>query len=126
MEDRMRAHWLISQCMVVGDGQPYIAALITIDPEAFPIWLKKNGRSEDTKIEDVCDAEDLREEIRHAVEDANKAVSKAEAIKKFVILPQDWTEASGELTPSLKLKRNVVQERCASEIAGLYADVQRV
>ena len=70
---------------------------------------------------DLVDDPELRAEIQHAVDDANKAVRKAEAIKKFTILPDDWTEATGQLTPSLKLKRNVVHEGCADEIAALYA-----
>jgi long-chain acyl-CoA synthetase len=120
LEDRVRAHWLISQCLVVGDQQPFIAALITIDPEALPAWLEKSGKSGLSMAELVNDA-DLHGEVQQAVDDANKAVSKAEAIKKFTILPSDWTEATGQLTPSLKLKRNLVMRECASEIASLYA-----
>ncbi|SOD74380.1 long-chain acyl-CoA synthetase [Jatrophihabitans sp. GAS493] len=126
LEDRVRAHWLVSQCLVVGDGQPYISALVTIDPEAFPTWLKDAGRSETTTLADVVDDPALRAEIQVAVDDANKAVSKAEAIRKFVVLPTDWTEATGELTPSLKLKRNVVEKQCSELISGLYSDVQKV
>ncbi|SDJ13612.1 long-chain acyl-CoA synthetase [Frankineae bacterium MT45] len=126
LEDRVRAHWLVSQCLVVGDGQPYISALVTIDPEAFPTWLKSADRPETTPLADVVDDPALHAEIQLAIDDANKAVSKAEAIRKFVILPTDWTEATGELTPSLKLKRNVVEKQCSVLITGLYADVQKV
>jgi long-chain acyl-CoA synthetase len=121
LEDRVRAHWLVSQCLVVGDQQPFIAALITIDPEALPTWSKQHGRPEDTPLSDVLDDIELHAEIQSAIDEANKAVSKAEAIKKFSILGQDWTEASGHLTPSLKLKRNVVLSECATEIASLYS-----
>jgi long-chain acyl-CoA synthetase len=121
LEDRLRAHWLVSQCLVVGDRQPFIAALVTIDPESFPTWLEKTGRPATTSIADVVDDPELRAEVQSAIDDANKAVSKAEAIRKFTILPFDWTEATGQLTPSLKLKRNVVEKECAGEIAALYS-----
>ena len=121
LEDRLRANWLVSQCLVVGDRQPFIAALVTIDPEGFPTWLEKTGRPATTNLADVVDDPELRAEVQSAIDDANKAVSKAEAIRKFTILPFDWTEATGQLTPSLKLKRNVVQKECAAEIAALYS-----
>ena len=121
LEDRVRAHWLISQCLVVGDQQPFIAALITIDPESFPAWRDKAGKPEGSTLADLVDDPDLNAEVQSAIDDANKAVSKAEAIKKFTILPEDWTEATGQLTPSLKLKRNVVIAECANEISALYA-----
>ena len=121
LEDRVRAHWLVSQCLVVGDRQPFIAALITVDPESFPTWLEQTGRPADTELADVADDPALHAEIQTAIDDANKAVSKAESIRKFTILPFDWTEATGQITPSLKLKRNVVQKECAAEIAALYS-----
>ncbi|HJQ01349.1 MAG TPA: AMP-dependent synthetase/ligase [Jatrophihabitans sp.] len=123
LEDRVRAHWLVSQCLVVGDQQPFIAALITLDPEALPGWQEKAGK-QDVPMAELVDDADLRAEIQQAVDDANRAVSKAEAIKKFTILPADWTEATGQLTPSLKLKRNVVLTECAQEIKALYASRQ--
>ena len=118
LEDRLRAHALVSQCMVVGDGQPFIAALVTIDPESFPAWATAHGKS--GSIADHVDDPDLRAEIEAAVEEANKAVSKAEAIRKFTILPEDWTEDGGQLTPSLKLKRNVVMREFRDEVSSLY------
>ena len=121
LEDRVRAHLLVSQCLVVGDQKPFIAALVTIDPEAFPRWLSEHGKPADTAVADMVDDPDLRAEIQTAIDDANKAVSKAESIRKFAILADDWTEAGGQLTPSLKLKRNVVHKECADEIAALYA-----
>jgi long-chain acyl-CoA synthetase len=125
LEDRVRAHWLVSQCLVVGDQQPFIAALVTIDTEAFPSWLQQAGKPKGADLADLVDDEDLHAEIQKAIDDANKAVSKAEGIKKFTILPEDWTEASGHLTPSLKLKRNIVLRECADEIATLYSGPSR-
>ena len=121
LEDRVRAHWLVSQCLVVGDQKPFIGALVTIDPEAFPSWLEQHGRPADTKVADLVDDDELRADIQAAIDDANKAVSKAESIRKFAILPDDWTEAGGQLTPSMKLKRNVVHKENADEIDALYA-----
>ena len=118
LEDRIRAHALVSQCMVVGDNQPFIAALVTIDPEAFPAWAEAHGKS--GKIADLTEDPDLRAEIETAVEDANSAVSKAEAIRKFTILADDWTEEGGQLTPSLKLKRSVVMREFRDDIEALY------
>jgi long-chain acyl-CoA synthetase len=119
LEDRVRAHALVSQCLVVGDGQPFIAALVTIDPEAFPDWAAAHGKS--GGVAENVDDPDLREEIQRAVDDANAAVSRAESIRRFVILPGDWTEEAGQLTPSLKLKRNVVVREQKDEIAALFA-----
>jgi long-chain acyl-CoA synthetase len=121
LEDRLRANWLVSQCMVVGDAQPFIAALVTIDPESFPGWLKQTGKPEGSTIESMTTDPDLVAEIQKAVDEANKAVSNAEAIKKFTILPVDWTEEGGQLTPSMKLKRNVVMKEFASEVDALYS-----
>jgi long-chain acyl-CoA synthetase len=120
LEDRLRAHPLISQAMCVGDAKPFIAALITIDPEAFPGWKERNGKNADASVADLADDPDLAAEIDLAVKEANRAVSKAEAIRKFRILPVDFTEDTGELTPTLKVKRKVVAEKFASDIEGLY------
>nr|WP_206443643.1 AMP-dependent synthetase/ligase [Nocardioides sp. KC13] len=119
LEDRLRAHVLVDQCIVVGDGQPFIGAIVTIDPEALPTWAEANGKS--ANIDDLVDDEDLRAVIQSAVDDANKAVSKAESIRKFVIIPDSWTEEGGQLTPSLKLKRNVVMREFSHEVDALYA-----
>ena len=121
LEDRLRSHFLVSQCMVVGDNQPYIAALVTLDPEAVPAWLKQQNRPENTPIADLVNDAALLEVIQGAVDQANKAVSNAEAIKKFSIMPIDWTEEGGQLTPSMKLKRNVVMKEHEVEVAALYA-----
>jgi len=120
LEDRIRAHPLVSQCMVVGDGRPYVGVLVTIDSEFFPAWRDAHGKSPDATIADLTEDPDLRAEIRAAVDEANQAVSKAEAIKRFRILPIDFTEEGGQLTPSLKVKRNVVAKEFAAEIDSLY------
>ncbi|WP_144121530.1 AMP-dependent synthetase/ligase [Catellatospora sichuanensis] len=119
LEDRVRAHALVSQCMVVGDRQPFIAALVTVDPEALPSWLAARDRP-DTPVSALVDDADLRAEIQAAITEANKAVSAAEGIKVFTILPRDFTEATGELTPSLKVKRAVVMKEYAEEIDAIY------
>ena len=119
LEDRVRAHPLVSQCLVVGDGRPFIAALVTVDPEAFPGWASAHGKS--GGIADHVDDPELRAEIQRAVDDANASVSRAESIRRFTILPQDWTEEAGQLTPSLKLKRRVVVRQHRDEISALFS-----
>ena len=120
LEDRLRAHPLISQCIVVGDNQPYIAALITIDPEAIKGWISANKKDGAT-IPDLINDPDLNSVVQTAVDEANKAVSRAESIRKFKILPVDFTIAGGHLTAKLSVKRHVVQKEFASEIAELFA-----
>ncbi|MGC5308992.1 AMP-dependent synthetase/ligase [Micromonospora zamorensis] len=120
LEDLVRAHPLISQCVVVGDSKPFIAALVTVDEEALPTWLESAGMPADTTVEQLREHEGLRQEIQTAIDTANQAVSKAEAIKVFRVLPRDFTEATGELTPSLKVKRQVVHKTYAAEIADIY------
>jgi long-chain acyl-CoA synthetase len=121
LEDRLRSHALVSQCIVVGDGRPFIAALITLDTEALPAWLESKGKPKDMSPEDLQDDEELNAELDKAVKDANKAVSHAESIKKFRILGSDFTEENGMLTPSLKLKRSVVMKEYDDEVEKLYA-----
>jgi long-chain acyl-CoA synthetase len=118
LEDRVRAHVLVDQCLVVGDGQPFIAALVTLDREAVASWAELHGKT--AKSADLVHDPELRAEIEKAIEDANKAVSKAESIRKFHILPDEWTEEGGQLTPSLKLKRNVVMRENKDNVAALY------
>ncbi len=119
LEDRLRAHPLVSQCMVVGDQKPFIACLVTLDQEAVTGWLRTQGRP-DTPIAELTTDPAVLAEIQSGVDDANKAVSKAEAIRKFAILPVDWTEEGGQLTPSLKLKRAVVMKEFAAEVDALF------
>jgi long-chain acyl-CoA synthetase len=121
LEDRLKANWLISQCMVVGDGEPFIAALVTIDPESWPAWLSQNNLPASTTIAEMTTDPRLTSVIQSAVDDANKAVSHAEAIKKFRILAMDWTEEGGQITPSLKIKRRVVMHEHAADVAALYS-----
>ncbi|MET8760410.1 long-chain fatty acid--CoA ligase [Lentzea sp. NPDC004782] len=121
LEDRIRAHPLVSQCMVVGDKQPFIGALITIDPEFFPSWKESHGKPASAEVADLIEDPELLAEIQAVVDEANKSVSKAEAIRKFRVLPVDFTEAGGEMTPSLKLKRSVVATTYASDIDAIYA-----
>jgi long-chain acyl-CoA synthetase len=120
LEDRLRAHRLVSQCIVVGDQRPFIAALITLDPEALPAWLKSTGKDESLTPEQLREDPQLRAELDTAVAEANKAVSHAEAIKKFRVLGTDFTEENGTLTPSLKLKRAVVMKQFSTEVEALY------
>ncbi|MGR7028037.1 AMP-dependent synthetase/ligase [Geodermatophilus sp. URMC 62] len=120
LEDRLRAHRLVSQCIVVGDQRPFIAALVTLDAEALPQWLEATGRPADTPVAELVDDPGLHAELDAAVAEANKAVSHAEAIKKYRVLTQDFTEDNGMLTPSLKLKRSVVVKEFDAEIEALY------
>jgi long-chain acyl-CoA synthetase len=121
LEDRLRAHPLVSQCIVVGDGKPFIAALVTVDTEALPGWLERAGKDKGTALADLVDDPDLRAAIGEAVADANLAVSRAEQIREFRILPADFSESGGEITPTMKVKRAVVAEKYADDIAGIYA-----
>ena len=119
LEDRLRAHPLVSQCMVVGDNQPFIASLITIDQDMLKGWIAANSKTGAT-LDTLVNDPDLIAVIQTAVDDANKAVSKAESIRKFVILPGDFTIAGGELTAKLSLKRHIIAQKYASEISALY------
>ncbi|UGT38620.1 long-chain fatty acid--CoA ligase [Nocardia yamanashiensis] len=120
LEDSLRQHPLISQVMVVGDGQPFIGALITLDPEALPGWKERNNIPAETSIEHLIENPALVAEINEAVANTNKLVSHAEAIKKIRILPVDWTQEGGELTPKMSLKRNVVMKQYAADVDAIY------
>jgi long-chain acyl-CoA synthetase len=121
LEDRLRAHALVSQCMVVGDNRPYVAALVTIDEEMLPRWKQQHGKPADATVADLREDPDLLADIQQAVDDANKAVSRAESIRRFRVLTTDFTETGGQLTPSLKLRRAVVAKECAADIEALYS-----
>jgi long-chain acyl-CoA synthetase len=120
LEDQLRAHPLISQAMVVGDNKPFIGALITVDPEAFEGWKQRNSKPAGAPVGDLATDPDMVAEIDAAVKQANLAVSHAESIRKFRILPVDFTEDTGELTPTMKVKRKVVSEKFASDIEAIY------
>ncbi|MEY8015837.1 AMP-dependent synthetase/ligase [Mycobacterium servetii] len=121
LEDQLRGHPLISQAMVVGDNKPFIGALITIDPEAFDGWKQRNSKAAGASVGDLANDPDLIAEVDAAVKQANLAVSHAESIRKFRILPVDFTEDTGELTPTMKVKRKVVAEKFATDIEAIYA-----
>ena len=121
LEDRVRANPLVSQCLVVGDGRKFIGALITLDAEALVPWKKAHGKAPAMTVAELRTDPDLVSEIDSAVAAANASVSHAESIKKYRILDVDFTEAAGHMTPSLKVKRNVVTHDFAAEIETLYA-----
>jgi len=121
LEDRMRMHALISQCMVVGDGRPFVGVLVTIDQETFGPWKQRHGKPADATVADLRDDPDLNAEIQAAVDDANKAVSRAESIRKFRILDGDFTQEQGHLSAKLGIKRSVLAKEFAHEIDALYS-----
>lgn len=118
LEDRLRSLPLISQAMVIGDNQPFIAALVTIDPDEFPRWAEQQGKS--GPVSDLLEDEDLKATVQEAIDFANQAVSKAESIRSFRILPSDFSIEGGELTPTLKVKRRVVTDHYSSVIEEIY------
>ena len=121
LEERAKSQPIVSQVMVIGDNRRFISALVTIDEEAFPHWASQHGK-EGKSIADLTDDPELRATVQEAVDHANKAVSRAESIREFVILPQDFSIESGELTPTLKVKRKVVQEHYAEQIEAIYGE----
>jgi long-chain acyl-CoA synthetase len=121
LEDRLRGNALISQCMVVGDGRPFIGVLITLDPDALGPWRERNGKPDSATIDDLRTDPDLLAEVQAAIDDANKAVSRAESIKKFRILSTDFTQEGGHLSAKLSLKRSVVAKEFAADIEAIYS-----
>ncbi|MFE0177046.1 AMP-dependent synthetase/ligase [Streptomyces sp. NPDC059002] len=120
IEDRIRAHALVAECMVVGDGRPFVGALVTVDDEFLGRWAADHGKPAGSTAASLRDDPDLLAAIQSAVDDGNAAVSKAESVRKFRVLSSQFTEESGHLTPSLKLKRNVVAKDYADEIEAIY------
>lgn len=120
LEDSLRSHPLISQCIVLGDQRPFVAAIISLDPEMLPSWLKNHGLPE-MSIAEAAKDERVRAELQKAVDAANETVSRAESIRKFTVIDTDFTEENGYLTPSLKLKRNVVVDDFSELIEELYS-----
>ncbi|MGB4137454.1 MAG: long-chain fatty acid--CoA ligase [Microbacterium sp.] len=121
LEDPIRANPIISQVVVVGDQKPFISALITLDPEMLPAWLANNGLPADMSLADASANEAVHAEVQRAVDAANTRVSRAESIRKFTILPVEWTEASGHLTPKMSIKRNEILKDFAAEIDAIYS-----
>ncbi|MEY9873937.1 long-chain acyl-CoA synthetase [Streptacidiphilus sp. MAP12-33] len=121
LEDRVRIHPLVAHCALVGDDRPFVAALITLDVEALEHWLRVRGRAPLTPLEAAADP-DIHAELQRAVLAANTAVSRAESVRAFRVLPIDFTEESGLLTPSLKLRRRAITRACAADIEALYLD----
>ena len=117
LENGLKQNRYISQAVVIGDRRPYLIALITVDPEEAPAFASAN----DLEADDVAGSEQMRAEVEGAVEEVNSNVGPVEQIKKFTILPQDFTQETGELTPTQKVKRNVVNEKYADAIEALYA-----
>ena len=120
LEDPIRANPIIGQVIVVGDQKPFIAALVTLDEEMLPTWLKNNGLNDGMTVEQAARDPKVLAEVQRAVDAANTQVSRAESIRKFVILDAELTEASGHLTPKLSIKRNVILKDFSSEIEGMY------
>ncbi|WP_336628576.1 MULTISPECIES: AMP-dependent synthetase/ligase [unclassified Microbacterium] len=120
LEDPIRANPIVGQVVVVGDQKPFIAALVTLDPEMLPTWLANNGLPADMSLADAAKNDAVRGEVQRAIDVANTRVSRAESIRKFTILPSEWTEASGHLTPKLSIKRNVIMKDFAPQVAEIY------
>ncbi|WHM39074.1 AMP-dependent synthetase/ligase [Streptomyces sp. BPTC-684] len=121
IEDRIRAHALVAECMVVGDGRPFVGALVTLDEEFLARWAADHGKPAGSTAASLRQDAELLAEVQRAVDDGNAAVSKAESVRKFRILTSQLTEEAGHITPSLKLKRNVVAKDFADEIEAIYA-----
>ncbi|MFH9244614.1 AMP-dependent synthetase/ligase [Streptomyces lydicus] len=119
LEDRLRSHALIGQCMVVGDNRPYITALLTLEPDGLAHWRQMH-KKQHLPLEELVHDESLLADLQRAVDDANALVSRAESIRRFAVLPVDFTEQTGHLTPSLKLRRAAVARDFAKDIAALY------
>ncbi|MER5364868.1 AMP-dependent synthetase/ligase [Streptomyces sp. NPDC002722] len=120
IEDRIRGHALVAECMVVGDGRPFVGALVTLDEEFLGRWAAEHGKPAGSTAVSLREDPELLAEVQRAVDDGNAAVSKAESVRKFRILDSQFTEEAGHITPSLKLKRNVVAKDFADEIESIY------
>ncbi|WP_029145144.1 AMP-dependent synthetase/ligase [Microbacterium luticocti] len=120
LEDPIRANPVVGQVVVVGEKRPFIAALITLDSEMLPTWLANNNLPADLTLEQAAAHPQVQAEVQRAVDEANALVSRAESIRKFTILPTEWTEASGHLTPKLSIKRHVILEDFADAIDEIY------
>ncbi len=120
LEDPIRSNSLIGQVVVVGDQKPFIAALVTLDPEMLPVWLNNNGEAAGMSLAEAAENPKVVAEVQKAVDAANARVSRAESIRKFVILPIEFTEASGHLTPKMSIKRGPILKDYSSVIEAMY------
>ena len=120
LEDPIRSDPLIGQVVVVGDAKPFISALVTLDPEMLPMWLSNNKLDSGMSLADAAANPQVIAGVQAAVDRANDRVSRAESIRKFTILPIEFTEKSGHLTPKMSIRRNIIQDDFASEIEGMY------
>ncbi|MCU1420538.1 MAG: long-chain fatty acid--CoA ligase, partial [Microbacteriaceae bacterium] len=120
LEDPIRANPIIGQVVVVGEQKPFISALVTLDPEMLPVWLNNNGEDATMSVAEATQHPKVIAEVQRAVDAANSTVSRAESIRKFVILPIEWTEESGHLTPKFSIKRNVILKDFSNDIEALY------
>lgn len=122
LEDPIRSNLIVGQVVAVGDQRPFVGALITLDTEMLPTWLKNNGLDESMRVEDAVSNEAVIAEVTRAVQHGNTQVSRAEGVRKFVILPVDFTEANGHLTPKMSIKRHNIVTDFGDDIERLYAD----
>ncbi len=120
LEDPIRSNPIVGQVVVLGDQKPFISALVTLDSEMLPTWLANNGLPADMSLSEASRHPAVRDEVQRAVDRANKTVSRAESIRKFIILPVEWTEASGHLTPKMSIKRNVILDDFADAVTEIY------
>jgi long-chain acyl-CoA synthetase len=118
LEALLRAISLVAQAVVVGERQPYLTALLTLEPEAARAFARAHGLSED--LVELAQSPVLRDALQKSISQLNGSLARYEAIQKFTVLPVEFSTASGELTPTLKLKRKAVVEKFAAEIAALY------
>jgi long-chain acyl-CoA synthetase len=125
LEDQIRADALVSQCVVIGDNRPFISALITLDEEALPGWLERHGLPAGTTMEQAANHDAVKTAIQSLIDQANQSVSQAEGIKSFRVIPSDFTEASGHLTPSLKIKRAQVLADFDEYVEQIYTSVRQ-
>lgn len=121
LEDQIRADALVSQVLVVGDNRPFIGALVTLDEEALPGWLQRHGLPASTTVVEAAENPAVKAAVQELINHANQSVSQAEAIKSFRIVPSDFTEASGHLTPSMKVKRAQVMKDFENVIEEMYS-----
>ena len=120
LETLLRQHPLVGQACAIGDRRSFVSALIVLDPEVAPLWAKRHG-IEFSSMADLASCQELAAEVQQAVDDCNRQVARAESVRKFTILPVEWTAESEELTPTLKLKRRVIVAKYAAEIELMYS-----